>query len=728
MNHFKKIPHMLAVAILCGILIFTGVYLVTSPAPKATAANTPAAVTLTPAEATNPIKTQHTLTATVIDATGDPVAGTEVEWILNRFPAAVGDIVQVSNGDKVDNFYAMSTTNSAGQATVTITATRPGDTDVTAFVPAITDATKHKAFAVKHWVDVDVDWPGDDVNKIGTDHPMTVMVFKATDGTPLAGIDITWTITDDNPNARFQGLSTAINTTASVTDAAGEATITLQQVIAVAGENTVHIEVSQAGILLFQHDAVKKWLSPSLDISKTGPTTAEIGSTVTFTIAVTNDGDESANGVTVVDQIPNGLSYLDSTAAGVVAGKTVTWNLGNMAVGSISRITVTFTATQKGTWTNRATATSTEGALATATADIQVTGEAILDITKTGTASLEQGEQATYTITVTNNGVAPAANTVITDTIPVGLSYASSVPAGTVSGQTVTWNVGTLAVGASTTVTLTVNADTVGNFINAAVATATDTASVTDTADTEVLAPPPPLVPDVSITKTGIATPLYINQNGDFTITVTNNGETELTNVVVTDTIPTVLTYVSASPAGTVAGKTVTWNVGTLAVGASRTLTLRCMGNALGNFTNTASVATAEGVSGMATAAGIVTAKSGVTMQITDTVDPLPIGNTTTYEITVTNQGLIAVHNAGLSVYLPDSVSYVTSTGPSAATVVGRTVTFAPLVSFNTGITVTFTVTVTGVAPGDVLCRATLTYDEFDLPIASEEGTTIYTP
>jgi uncharacterized repeat protein (TIGR01451 family) len=728
MNHFKKIPHVLAVALLCGALIFTGVYLVTSPAPKATAANTPAAVTLTPAEATNPVKTQHTLTAAVTDASGDPVADTEVEWILNRFPDAVGDIVQVSNGDKVDNFYAVSTTNSAGEATVTITATRPGDTDVTAFVPAITDETKHKVFAVKHWVDVDVDWPDDDINKIGTDHVMTVSVFKASDGSPLAGIDITWTITDDDPNARFQGLGSTIDTTTSVTDAAGEATITLQQVTPEAGENTVQIQVSQAGTLLFQHDAVKRWLSPSLDVTKTGPTTAEVGTNVTFNITVTNDGDESATGVTAVEQIPAGFTYVSAAGApATVSGSTVTYDLGTMATGDISRVTVTLQATQKGDWTNRVSVTSLEGASAFASADIQVTGQAVLGISKTGTASLEQGQQATYTIIVGNTGKVAAENTVVTDTIPTGMSYDSSSPAGTVSGSTVTWNVGNLAIGATSTITLVLNADDVGTFTNLVEATATDTASVQATAATEVTAPPPPLVPDISITKTGV-TLLYINESGDFTITVTNNGEVDLTGVTVTDTIPTNLTYVASSPAGTVSGKTITWNIGNLALGASSSITLTCMGNAVGNYTNTAAVTCDEGVSDTATASGEVTAKSGVTMQITDTVDPVVVGNTTVYQITVTNQGLIAIHNAGLSVELPASVSYVTSTGPSTATVSGQTVTYAPLASLGAGTTVTFTVTVTGDSAGDVLCRATLTYDEFSLPISAEEGTTIYTP
>ena len=85
---------------------------------------------------------------------------------LNRFSEAVGDIVSLGgeNPRKVDNYFGRVITDDNGQATLTITATRTGDTDVTAFVPQIVDNDTHKVFAVKHWVDMDVEFPADGVN------------------------------------------------------------------------------------------------------------------------------------------------------------------------------------------------------------------------------------------------------------------------------------------------------------------------------------------------------------------------------------------------------------------------------------------------------------------------------------------------------------------------------------------------------------------------------------
>ena len=85
------------------------------------------------------------------------------------------------------------------------------------------------------------------------------------------------------------------------------------------------------------------------------------------------------------------------------------------------------------------------------------------------------GENFTYTLTVTNNGPATATGVVVTDTLPAAVTYVSATPApASVSGQMLTWNVGSLAVGASTTITVTVNATTGGvSALNVAEVTST---------------------------------------------------------------------------------------------------------------------------------------------------------------------------------------------------------------------------------------------------------------
>jgi uncharacterized repeat protein (TIGR01451 family) len=94
-----------------------------------------------------------------------------------------------------------------------------------------------------------------------------------------------------------------------------------------------------------------------------------------------------------------------------------------------------------------------------------------LSVTKTASASsVDVGGQITYTIKVSNAGPSPATATTLTDALPSQVSFVSATgTAGSCSGSsTVTCNIGTLAAGASATVTIVVNATTAGTATNTA--------------------------------------------------------------------------------------------------------------------------------------------------------------------------------------------------------------------------------------------------------------------
>ena len=85
----------------------------------------------------------------------------------------------------------------------------------------------------------------------------------------------------------------------------------------------------------------------------------------------------------------------------------------------------------------------------------------------------------TYTITVTNAGPQTASNVVVTDVLPLGLSFVSATPSqGNCTGtSTITCTLGAIANGGSATIALTVTAPTSGSFTN--------TATVTNTPETD---------------------------------------------------------------------------------------------------------------------------------------------------------------------------------------------------------------------------------------------------
>jgi len=103
---------------------------------------------------------------------------------------------------------------------------------------------------------------------------------------------------------------------------------------------------------------------------------------------------------------------------------------------------------------------------------------------------------------------------------------------------------------------------------------------------------------DLSITKTDNPDPVLVGQNVTYTLTVTNNGPVDATNVVVTDNLPAGVSFVSANAGqGTCneAAGVVTCNVGNLASSAQATVTITVTPTAAGTITNNASVSANEG-------------------------------------------------------------------------------------------------------------------------------------
>jgi uncharacterized repeat protein (TIGR01451 family) len=97
---------------------------------------------------------------------------------------------------------------------------------------------------------------------------------------------------------------------------------------------------------------------------------------------------------------------------------------------------------------------------------------------------------------------------------------------------------------------------------------------------------------DLRVQKTDAADPVAVGSNVTYTITVTNNGPDSATNVELTDILPSSIVLVSATPStGSCAGtSTVVCDLGTLASGATETVTIVVTTTVVGNLTNAVSV------------------------------------------------------------------------------------------------------------------------------------------
>src|SRR5262249_30205631 len=190
-----------------------------------------------------------------------------------------------------------------------------------------------------------------------------------------------------------------------------------------------------------------------------------------------------------------------------------------------------------------------------------------------------------------------ATNVVVHDTLPPQVRFvssrSSSPSAGTYDPATGTWAVGTLAVGATETLTITALVVSPNPLANTASIAHSDQfdpnlANNTDTASIN------PLQADLQVNKTVDDPRPNVGQTITFTVTLINNGPSVATGVTVTDVLPSGLHFVSDTPSlGTYDPATGLWTPGTVAVG-TQTLQITATVVSPGEETNTAAISSSD--------------------------------------------------------------------------------------------------------------------------------------
>jgi uncharacterized repeat protein (TIGR01451 family) len=403
------------------------------------------------------------------------------------------------------------------------------------------------------------------------------------------------------------------------------------------------------------------------------PDPATAGGLYTYAVGIDNTDAGDATNTVLTLGVPSGATFVSASPANAncvaTSATLVTCSVGTLAGNGTGARTVNFT------W--RATAAGTINATATITADSDtnlgnntqgatttVLAGADLRLTKTDSPDpVIGGANVTYTLTAFNDGPNASGNLVLTDNLPGSSTFVSASGTGWscshAAGVVTCTRNAPLAVGASAppvTIVARIIAST-GFVTNSATISPAvgavadpDSNNNTATATTQVLPGA-----DVRIDSKSVSpNPVIAGENATFTITPRNGGPAVANNVVVTDTLPSGWTFVSATGTGwscSASGQTVSCSRATYAVGATNNITIvataptnAVIGPAGRTDTNTASISTTDNDPNPGNNSRAVTfdiLPDGADLRLAKSKSPNPVaqGSQVTSTITVTNGG-----------------------------------------------------------------------------------------
>ncbi|QWH65733.1 DUF11 domain-containing protein [Bacillus wiedmannii] len=305
-------------------------------------------------------------------------------------------------------------------------------------------------------------------------------------------------------------------------------------------------------------------------IKSVDQTLVTLGDTITYTTLLTNSGNTNATNITFTDLIPDGTTFvLDSVTINGITQIGLNPNTG-ITIGSIapnSSIAIAFQVTATSTPVQNPIANSASASYTFITdpnapiVSRNVTSNTVFTTINTAIIlSLKQvdksfsriGDTLTYTVALTNNGNSSVQNVIFSDTMPSGTTFIvnsfsiNGVPqSGADPSNGV--NIGPITAGSTVNVSFQVNVDslptenTIVNFSS----TSYQLVSPPDP-ETSISNPVSTQIKEaiLSMTKNESVSFADIGQTVFYTTSISNIGNTDATNIVFADALPSGLTFV----------------------------------------------------------------------------------------------------------------------------------------------------------------------------------------
>jgi uncharacterized repeat protein (TIGR01451 family) len=292
----------------------------------------------------------------------------------------------------------------------------------------------------------------------------------------------------------------------------------------------------------------------------------------------------------------------------------------------------------------------------------------------------------------------------IQDTLPEGLTVADG------GGREVTLNIGDLTAGDSRGQTVVVRAARTGKFESRATAISGDGPDALKSQSREVTT-----TVREPVLATAVEAPesRYVGEPIDYRVTVRNTGDARAEHAVL-------------HLASTVGERIGDRDLGAIDPGQSKIIPLSMHAPDRGGALRLTATAEAQCARPAAATASVeILTVPALLLEAVDSVDPVRVGGSTVYTITVLNQGTGADHNVRVRATVPAEEQYVSGSGATAVTRDGAALTMAPIPTLEPKQSATWKVEVKGVRPGDVVFNVEMTSDSLTKPGTKGEPTRI---
>jgi uncharacterized repeat protein (TIGR01451 family) len=197
------------------------------------------------------------------------------------------------------------------------------------------------------------------------------------------------------------------------------------------------------------------------------PSPGLVGTPLTYTVSLANNGPSPASGITVTNALPANATFLSATGSlgsFTIVGNVAFWNLPGLPVRGTATATIVVLPSIEGSYNMTAMVGATQfdpipgNNTATATTVIGPSSDVAVGIAHYPDPVVA-GSNITYVISATNFGPSTATSVTVNDALPVGTSLVSANPSqgsATATDGTLIWNVGTLSNADKATITVMV--------------------------------------------------------------------------------------------------------------------------------------------------------------------------------------------------------------------------------------------------------------------------------